>query len=344
MKDLDGDTFCIRLIGDYPFLAEKEVIYSLEEANFNYEYLGTKGLLLFLKGSEILIPYLIYRCSKIREIIKIIHICSINDINSLKDINFDFQGSFIVRLHSFDREYKDKVPKFEREIGAIIHGKGKKVDLKNPDNFFLGYILNGVLYFGKLIARNNRKQYFERRPSKKPFFHPSSMMPENARLMVNLSRAPISGVFLDPFCGAGGILIEAAFISEYCIGLDIDPKMIKGCKQNVKYYGLYNIDLLIGDALKLPFKRIDSIACDTPYGIAASLKKRKHEEMVEEFLRNLIPFRKLKICIATTKSDLEAKGYRMLLKYPQKVRKSLIRWLYVLELYDRDHFLGHIGK
>ncbi|HLI46491.1 MAG TPA: methyltransferase domain-containing protein [Geobacterales bacterium] len=340
MKGLDGELLCIRLVSDYPNLSEKEILYSLEDSGFYYEYLGSRGPLLILRSSEFIVPYLLYRCSKIKEIIKLFHIGTVKDFENLND--FDFEGSFVVRIDSFDLEYKACVPRMEKDIGAIFFRRGKKVDLKKPDVIIRGYIKDGYLYLGKLLAIANRSQFFQRRPSKKPAFHPSSMMPENARLMINLGKAPLTGVFLDPFCGVGGILIEAAYISNLCIGIDIDPKMLKGCQKNIKYYGFYNVDLILADALKIPLRRFDCIVSDTPYGIASSLKKRDHEKLVEDFL-NEIRRGRVRICIATVKPDLEARGWKVILKFPQRVRKSLIRWLYVLE-HNGNSILGHIGE
>jgi tRNA (guanine10-N2)-dimethyltransferase len=347
LKELDGNSLeelCIVLIGDYPSLAEKEVLYSLDSAGFYYEYIETRGLLLILKTYEFVVPYLVWRCAKIRHVSKLIFKGKIEEIENLEKINLNIKGSLAVTIHSYDREYKQIVRDLERKIGSYFYHKGYKIDLTNPSNLITGYIKDGLIYLGIHLASTNRKLLFSRRPSKKPAFHPSSMMPENARLMVNLAKAPLNDLFVDPFCGVGGILIEAAFISQHCIGIDIDKKMLKGCKINVNYYGLYNVDLIQADALKIPLRRINSIACDTPYGIASSLKKREHEKLVYDFLRNLKEYGKLRICIATTLEDLEPEGFKIILKYPQKVRESLIRWLYVLELYDRDRFLGYIGE
>lgn len=333
MKGLDGvEDLCIVLIGDYPELAEKEVIYSLEESGFYFEFIERKGLLLLIKSHEDVATYLSWRCSKVRHVLKLFFK---GKIEELKELRFpDFKGSYAVKIHSFDLENKKQVPILERVIGSMIYSKERKVDLEKPEHKILGYIKDSILYLGFLISSSNRKQYLIRRPSKKPAFHPSSMMPENARLMVNLAKAPLSGVFLDPFCGVGGILIEASFIADHCIGIDIDRKMIRGCKKNIEYYGIYNADLIHADATKLPLRYVNSIACDTPYGIAASLKKREHEELIMDFLNEIRRFKKLRICFATTLEEMDLNGFKRILKYPQKVRDSLIRWLHVLELND----------
>ena len=45
---------------------------------------------------------------------------------------------------------------------------------------------------------------------------------------------------LDPFCGTGGILIEAGILGINIIGSDIDKKLVYGCKENLNFYNINN--------------------------------------------------------------------------------------------------------
>jgi tRNA G10 N-methylase Trm11 len=60
--------------------------------------------------------------------------------------------------------------------------------------------------------------------------------PKLARMMVNLSSIS-SGILLDPFCGGGTVLMEAAmlFPSVELIGSDIDAKQVSGTKRNFEW-------------------------------------------------------------------------------------------------------------
>ncbi len=326
--------YCVILIGDDPYLAEREVIHALEAAGFYYEFLGRNGLMLFIRSFEDIAAYLVWRCAKVRYVIRLFFKGKLGEIKEIEKMDIKFGGSFAVRIHSYDKDFKKITNDLEREIGRIFYLKGNKVDLESPSVLILGYIKDAILYLGFLEAKSNRKAFSSRRPSRRPAFHPSSMMPENSRLMVNLAKSPLNGLFVDPFCGVGGILIEAALISEHCVGIDIDAKMIKGCKTNIKHYSLYNVDLIRADATKLPLRRVESIACDTPYGIASSLKGKSHADLIREFLEGIKNYGNIKLCIATIEENLEHIGYKLILKHPQRVRKSLIRWLYVLEMDD----------
>lgn len=64
--------------------------------------------------------------------------------------------------------------------------------------------------------------------------------PKIARALVNLSGVKDKELFLDPFCGTGGILIEACMVGARIIGADVQDKMVK---QEEKQ-SLYQIHLL----------------------------------------------------------------------------------------------------
>lgn len=53
------------------------------------------------------------------------------------------------------------------------------------------------------------------------------MMPRMARTLVNLSLCGTGATLLDPFCGTGGILIEAEMLGIHTLGSDFDPLMIR---------------------------------------------------------------------------------------------------------------------
>jgi tRNA G10 N-methylase Trm11 len=66
--------------------------------------------------------------------------------------------------------------------------------------------------------------------------------PKLARMMVNLSSVN-TGVLLDPFCGGGTVLMEAAmlFPQMKLIGSDIDGKQVSGTQRNFEWLKAKNI-------------------------------------------------------------------------------------------------------
>jgi len=61
--------------------------------------------------------------------------------------------------------------------------------------------------------------------------------PKLARIMVNLSRVPEGGAILDPFCGSGTILMEAALALplKKIVGSDIDADQVRASQKNIEW-------------------------------------------------------------------------------------------------------------
>lgn len=61
--------------------------------------------------------------------------------------------------------------------------------------------------------------------------------PKLARIMTNLARVPDDGILLDPFCGSGTILMEAALAThaKRIIGSDNDPRQIHDTNKNTAW-------------------------------------------------------------------------------------------------------------
>ncbi|AAR39284.1 NEQ440 [Nanoarchaeum equitans Kin4-M] len=118
------------------------------------------------------------------------------------------------------------------------------------------------VYAGPLLKINRIPK--ERLPHNKPCFHPSSIIPTLAKVLINLTGLK-EGTIYDPFCGIGGILIEAALMGFQVKGSDIDEKMLECAKQNLLYYGIKEFELAKCDARDLCLDG-DAIVTDPPYG------------------------------------------------------------------------------
>jgi putative methyltransferase (TIGR01177 family) len=107
----------------------------------------------------------------------------------------------------------------------------------------------------------NDKDYKEREPQNRVARHPSMIKAKLAKAMVNVSGIK-KGLICDPFCGTGGILLEAAHAQLKVHGSDLDYDMILRAKQNVKDK---NVVIQEQDALTLTLKS-EAIITDLPYG------------------------------------------------------------------------------
>lgn len=128
----------------------------------------------------------------------------------------------------------------------------------------------GPVYIARTLAVQAFKELSDRdygRPSRDD---QSGMLPPKlAQIMLNLGQVRSESVILDPFCGSGTILCEAALAGvEKIYGSDISPKAIADTKKNIAWYKKeydlhYSLELIQADALeigeKLPAASLDAI-------------------------------------------------------------------------------------
>ncbi|MHA1329805.1 MAG: DNA methyltransferase [Candidatus Hodarchaeales archaeon] len=168
--------------------------------------------------------------------------------------------------------------------------KEKQVDLISPEEKYIGIITRNGFWFGILFRRSFRKEVRKRSAHKRPFFHPSSMNPILQRTMINLAGLTEGEWLLDPFCGTGGSLIEAARLGMKAVGIEIDRKILWGAYQNISEdLNTKHIHLIFGDALNLCIAKnsIAAIVTDPPYGTAASTKGFSLETLLIKFFKQV---------------------------------------------------------
>ncbi len=196
--------------------------------------------------------------------------------------------SFVVRINRI-KNYADQAlntMELEGKLGRqILKGtENTKVSLKNPDKTFLGIITSEKLILGLKLTDITSKTFSERRPRKKPFFHPSAMPSKMARCMVNLAHAKAEALLLDPFCGTGTSLIEATYIGCRAIGVDAQRRMILGCRRNLRHFNISAEGLIWADAQQLPLTKVDCVVTDPPYGRSSSTLKSTTKQLVKDVL------------------------------------------------------------
>jgi tRNA (guanine10-N2)-dimethyltransferase len=228
----------------------------------------------------------------------------------------------------------------ERKLGKLIleEAKGVKVDLANPQKTFFGVLTDGKFIFGLKIADISPKPFAQRRPRKRPFFHPSAMPPKLARCMVNLAKPKLGDLVLDPFCGTASMLIEAGLIRCRVLGLDAKRRMVKGSLRNLLHYGVRPEGMIVADALKPPTIKIDCIVTDPPYGRLATTLGRETCQIIKYYLSTLQDYlaRGRRVCVAAPKSVKACMlGEEVGLKHVEShfvyVHRSLTREIAVFE-------------
>jgi tRNA (guanine10-N2)-dimethyltransferase len=176
----------------------------------------------------------------------------------------------------------------ERDVGAFIKDvvPRLKVKLKDPDLTFVCILHGSKFLFGLSGFKKPSGLMAPRRPRKRPVFHPSTMPPKIARCMVNLARARPGSVFIDPFCGVGGILIEAAVIGCNVVGADANTRMLRAARRNLNHFNLDALGYVHADARTPPIGGggASAIATDPPYGRGSSTMGVKMTTLIQEFL------------------------------------------------------------
>jgi len=202
-----------------------------------------------------------------------------DDISGLSDVELP-EGSFAIRAKRFEGMMKDvDSQKLIRNAGALL-SKKNDVNLKDPDIVVRMQMCDKVhLYIEDKITETDLLD--KRKVAERPFFSPISLHPKYARALINMAAVKRGQTVLDPFCGTGGIVIEAAEMGMKAVASDFDEDMIIGCQENLDFYGLkmYDFDVLdIGDIAER-FPDMDAICTDPPYGRSTKTGGEKIEEI-----------------------------------------------------------------
>ncbi len=255
--------------------------------------------------------------------------CRKNELE--KKINsFEWQkhckGSFYVKTIHMEQG-------MAKPIADIIWKKLKhpKVSFKKPKSVFAFILQNDNIYCGLLLHENIEK-FDARKAHKRPGFSPVSLHPKLARALVNMAGVHKGGALLDPFCGTGGILIEAGLMGIKPVGSDIDDEMLEKAKQNLGAFGIKGYMLMKADARKIKVKA-EGCATDPPYGKASSLHKQDIKKLYSEFLANAyrILKKKSRLVIVFPNGLFVKSKFKAIKKIDVYIHKRLTRDVNVLE-------------
>ncbi len=259
---------------------------------------------------------------------------------SLEDI-IEKEESFVVRIQRIRRSATHLARgELERKLGELILNKARRtrVNLKTPQKTFFGILTDNRLVFGLKKGVISPKPFVERRPRKRPFFHPTAMPAKLARCMVNLAQPKVGELVLDPFCGTASMLIEAGLIGCRVAGFDVKRRMVKGSLQNLLCYGVKPEGVAVADARHLPAAKADCIVTDPPYGRSATTLGWSTQQIMRDFLltvKDRLP-KGRRICTACPRSISVGKmgkelGFKHVESHLVPVHRSLTREIAVFE-------------
>ncbi|MGC9517746.1 MAG: TIGR01177 family methyltransferase [Methanomicrobiales archaeon] len=328
-------------------LPRSEVLAVLESEKINYQIKNEfSGILhLAIPDDENCIQILEKRLGYVHEIVEMLFDADMGNLyNKFESVHWSdyIKDTYVVRVKKINSKHVINSPEVEKDLGTIIKNSLKEeavVNLENPETFIRVTFVDDAILVGLRRALIDKKHFFNLKPHKRPFFYPGSMSPKLARCMVNLSRVKKGDTVFDPFCGTGGILIEAGIIGARILGSDIDEKMVKGTIENLQHCGIKDFNIIQGDARRIKLdRRVDSIVTDPPYGISASTAGEESKKLYKESIQNMQELIKKEgyVCLATphyvdVTELISNTKFKIIERHEIRMHKSLTRVITVLK-------------
>jgi tRNA (guanine10-N2)-methyltransferase len=188
-----------------------------------------------------------------------------------------------VKMEAFENEFilirevemdPNGSPKFPRHYKKQLIAEN---DVRPPLGVYFGRVLGGLRK-----GRNGLEHY---NLKNRAYLGPTSMDAELSFVMTSYGQVQKGSVVYDPFVGTGSILLSCALRGAYCIGSDIDLRVLNGKSDNRniwKNFDQYNLQrpeiVRTDNAIYHRHYRnhktfYDAIICDPPYGIRAGARK-----------------------------------------------------------------------
>ncbi len=252
----------------------------------------------------------------------------------LSAARLDREGTVAVRARSVRETVGISTQEAERELGQVLVERGFSVDLDDPDHELRAVFSGDFCALGWLEIES-RRDYGTRMPTDRPFFQPGSMHPLLARALANVAGARPGVTVLDPMCGTGGVLIEAALAGARPVGADAQGKMVRGAGRNLVHYAP-NSDFATvrGDATHLPFPddSIDGVVFDAPYGRQSKIANLELDDLVAGALAEAHRVAPRAVVVGDRSWTDEARevGWRVEHEFERRVHRSLTRYVAVL--------------
>lgn len=197
-------------------------------------------------------------------------------------------------------EYEEQ-RNIERAIARRMRGIA---NVREPDVAYAIVPCRGRWFFG-LLTRNAAKWLdHQRKPSDYSIALPTRL----ARAAVNLAAPdedPAARSVIDPCCGIGTALVEAASIGMRIVGRDNNPLATTGARANLAHFG-YAREVTLGDIADVT-ARYDSALVDLPYNHVTKITPASQLDILRHARR--IAARAVVLSIAPIDDLLAAAGF-----------------------------------
>ncbi|MBI4441069.1 hypothetical protein HY639_02795 [Candidatus Woesearchaeota archaeon] len=157
----------------------------------------------------------------------------------------------------------------------------------------------------------------------------TALSPKLACAMVHLACAPKGATIVDPFCGSGGILLEAALLGYAVKGYDLDAAVLAQARQKL---ASYTADVACRDACLLG-EPLDAVISDLPYGKNTAVPSLI--SLYSRFLQRIHPLLRGRMVLGfphfvPAVRLAEKEGYSVHGCYPWYLHRSLSKEILVL--------------
>jgi tRNA G10 N-methylase Trm11 len=304
------------ILGRNPALSRAEVLEFLKARNRTHKEILFERNLLIIETNE-------GEKLNIQEFGGVIHLGEITFEGNLQEFSNYLNKVEIVPSDKFsyavfgDADIQILKEKFkqERKKASIKHGRkllefqdGTKHELPKADFYIFFHKHKNITYFGT-ASQTYDDTGVKTRDMQKPIRRESlAISPRLSKILINLSGAKSRDLILDPFCGIGGILMEAILKNIKVYGIDKDKQSTIDAKTNIEWLkteyltnskefdskknhdvlGKYNVkaDYRIenNDSRKAPDLQFSAIATETPLGKV--LRKKSDDKEAKQIITN----------------------------------------------------------
>jgi len=300
------------LLGNFPFIsaAELSAVLKLREDDYLIEQnflfcdkqIGNPGELIQRLGGTIKIGVFAGTADTTEQLVE-----------KITNIIADSNGKIIFGISAYFGD-SSETSQWVYNLGKTIKKELKNNKLSCRYVFNRESVLSSVTVqknnlvekgFEFLVIKNNKKYYFAKTEAVQQFEEwsrrdigrperdqKSGMLPPKlARMMINISGASPSSILLDPFCGSGTIINEAAVLGyKKIIGTDISEKAVRDAKNNINWLGQKNNANIFQSDVEFLDKKIQTAFVDAvvtePY-LGKPLKGNEKKEILLEQVEEL---------------------------------------------------------
>ena len=176
-------------------------------------------------------------------------------------------GLGVKRLLSEEERSARFVTSREDTLSSIVINTNKLLSERGAEIVVL--LLRNGAYLGRTLAVQPYEEYAQRDMERPARDAKAGMLPPKiARMMVNLARMSPDGTLLDPFCGSGTVLQEAALLGiSHLLGSDRDKKAVERTRMNLEWLGNFTSQMKAASfSLQLIACSIEELPAHMPQG------------------------------------------------------------------------------